>query len=280
MRADDHSPAPILPRRLASACLVLALAAIQVGGCATVANGSDSWAVRPTTIAGRPRIQSLSDVNRGRPQRGGALVTSRIGERRRGAASVLLQADAATAALAGSAAAYAPELDAALRWLLQLSPAAPPEIRIVLTLIDGNWRTRMDRSHDASTTAIVDLVVPVDLQSANTRSSEAGRALGIALHETSHAVADPLLRSDRARDEYRATVVESCYLIDTLRVGDSLRFRVDDDDARNAHFAAAQSRKAARRVMSDLGKAAGKPALSWSDIAALRALRRFCATKL
>lgn len=267
-------------RRCATACVALAVAAGAVAGCATVDNDTDSWAVRPMTVASRLRIQSLSDVNHGRPQRGGALVASRTGERRRGAASVLLQADAATAAaLAGSAAVYASELDAALRWLQQLSPAAQPNTRIVLTLIDGSWRTRMDRSHDAGTTAIVDLVVPVDLQTASKRSSEVARALAIALHETSHAVADPRLRADRARDEYRATLVESCYLIDTLRVGDSLRFRIDDA-AHNAHFAAGESRKAARRVMTDLGKAAGKPALAWHDIAALRALRRFCATTL
>ncbi|MCA1713859.1 MAG: hypothetical protein LC715_01590 [Gammaproteobacteria bacterium] len=193
----------------------------------------------------------------------------------------MLQADAATAAaLAGAAAAYATELDAALRWLQQLATPARPKTRIVLTLIDGSWRTRQDRSHDASRTAIVDLVVPVDLHTANKRSSELGRALAIALHETSHAVADPRLRSDRARDEYRATLVESCYLIDTLRVGDSLRFRVDDHNVRDAHFAAAESQKAARRVMADLAKAAGKPALAWNDVAALRALRRFCATTL
>lgn len=245
-----------------------------------MSNDADAWAVRPTTVAGRLRIQSLSDVNLGRPQRGGALVTRRVGERRRGTASVLLQADAATApVLTGSAAVYASELDAALRWLQRLATSAQPNIRIVLTLIDGSWRTRMDRSHDAGTTAIVDLVVPVDLQTANKRSPEVARALAIALHETSHAVADPSVRADRARDEYRATLVESCYLIDTVRVGDSLRFRIDDA-ARNAHFAAGESRKAARRVMTDLGKAAGKPALAWHDIAALRALRRFCAATL
>ena len=268
-------------RRLAFAWLATVSVAAALAGCVSLAQDSDSWAVRQITVAGRPRIQSLSDVNIAKPERKGMLATTRVAERQRGAASIVLQADASTAtALAGSASVFATELDAALHWLQRLASRGQPKTRIVLTLIDGSWRTRVDRSHDAAKITIVELVVPVDLRTTNKRSSEVGRALAIALHETSHAVADPRLRSDRAHDEYRATLVESCYLIDTLRVGDSLHFRVVDDTARNAHFAAGESRKAARQVMADLGKAAGKPALAWSDIAALRALRRFCATRL
>ena len=45
------------------------------------------------------------------------------------------------------------------------------------------------------------------------------RALGLALHEAVHALRGD--GDDRAADEYRASLVEACYLLDTARAGDA-----------------------------------------------------------
>lgn len=269
----------------------LLLGAAIALGCDGASAGSaraDAWRVRATGSGARRVVESFSDVNVGKPARTAPLPIRAIAERRRGDVAVRLRGDASTAAaLLAPGNDFGRELDKALEWLDRLTPATRPRARIELTLVDDTRRARQRRSHPGSGITIVDLLVPVPAQPASTRSTQVGQALAIALHEASHATAqdDPArARASRQDDEYRASLVEACYLIDTLRIGDTLQLRAGRADEGDAgvgeDFVAVQSREAARRVMRDLAKAAGGTSVAWNDHVARLGLKTLCAVRL
>lgn len=250
--------------------------------------GNDAWRVRATGSGARRVVESFSDVNVGKPAREAAIRTRPIAERRRGDVAIRLLGDAATAAaMLAPGNDFGRELDKALEWLDRLAPPARPKARIELTLVDDTRHDRLRRSHAGRDITIVDLLVPVAARPASTRSTQVGQALAIALHEASHATAqdDPArARESRQEDEYRASLVEACYLIDTMRIGDILQLRARADGSEGAaggeHFVAAQSRQAARQVMRDLAKAAGGSSVAWNDHVGRLGLKTLCAVRL
>lgn len=279
---------PVAP--VLALAFVFALPAWFVPACAASAGstGNDAWRVRATGSGARRIVESFSDVNVGKPARAVAIKTHRIAERRRGDVAIRVLGDAATAtAMLAPGNDFGRELDKALEWLDRLAPPGRPKARIELTLVDDTRHDRVRRAHAGRDITIVDLLVPVPARPAATRSTQLGQALAIALHEASHATAqdDPARAGEtRQEDEYRASLVESCYLIDTMRIGDrvQLRVRADGNDgaAGGEHFVAAQSRQAARQVMRDLAKAAGGTSVAWNDHVARLGLKTLCAVRL
>lgn len=277
--------------------LALALGAWLAPACGSAAGGSagtDAWRVRATGSGARRVVESFSDVNVGKPARSAALPMRPIAARRRGEVAIRLLGDAPTAtAILAPGNDFGRELDKALEWLDRLAPTSRPKARIDLTLVDDTRRHRLRRSHPGSDITIVDLLVPVAARPVSTRSTQVGQALAIALHEASHATAqgDPARAGEtRQEDEYRASLVESCYLIDTMRIGDTLQLQAgragendvagDGGQAAREHFVAAQSRQAARQVMRDLAKAAGGTSVAWNDHVGRLGLKTLCAVRL
>lgn len=257
------------------------LCAMLLATCTAGASeaGADSWGVRRIG----QRLETLSDVNIGKPIRTGVLDTHTVATRNRKGLAIELRADAATAALlAAPGESYAPELDKALDWLQRLRPRAEMPARIALTLVDARHRTRVRRVHDAGAATVVDLVVAMPAAAASP-SVEVGKAMAIALHEMRHAFlagAQDGQRPGRRDDEYQASLVESCYRIDTLRVGDTLRLTPRKGAGADEYFVTAQSRNAARDAVADLMRASGTDTVHWHDHVALRGLKLVCAVRL
>jgi hypothetical protein len=240
---------------------------------------ADSWGVR---LMGQ-RLESLSEVNLGKPSRGIPLASRPLARRQSGAVSIELRADAATAAaIAASGDDYAPELDQALAWLQRLQRQGARPARILLTLVDRRHRHRERRVHGTASGLVVDLLVALPTRPAGA-SVEVARGLSTALHEMSHAVAatgDARRRPTRQKDEYRASLVQACYLVDTLRAGDTLRLVPRERSGAREHFVTAHSRNAARSVVLDLAKAAGTDTVRWHDQVAVQRLRQACDARL
>jgi len=191
-----------------------------------------------------------------------------------------------------------PELQRALDWLAAAGADAERGVQLQVTLVDQDHHRREERRHPATDTVRIDLLVPTMRQPAS-RSAAVARAVAIALHEAVHA-----LRGDdstRAADEYRASLVESCYLLDVARVGDVIDLdgvESGDPAANDAggndaggndagasdpnagDFTARHSREAAARVLSDLRRAAGTAHIGPADTDALRRVRAFCRQRL
>jgi len=244
----------------------------------------DSWQVRATGSGQGRRVESSSDLNAGKPERAAPLAAREIARRASGRVEVRLHAEPAVArALAARRVDYARELDRALDWLSRLPPPRQPAARIELTLVADRERTRMRRVHPGATTTVVDIAVPLVLGTqGNAPSAQVGQALAIALHEASHATAALMPeRPDRADDEYRASLVESCYLVDTLRPGDTLRLRSGGGAAhRDEYFVSAASRKASEDVVRDMVRAAGGHEVAWHDRTAMLGLKALCRIRL
>lgn len=276
--ARGMSLQPPIPSPLAAAAALLC--ASLLASCAAGASDvhEDSWAVR---LLGQ-RLETLSDVNAGKPRRSQPIDARALARRERERLAIELHADPATAAmLAASDDDHAPELDKALDWLQRLQPRAQPA-RIVLTLIDDTHRTRLRRVHDTRAATVVDLVVAMPADAASP-SVEVGRALAVALHEMSHALSAGIAagrRPSRRDDEYRAAMVEACYRVDTLRAGDTLRLAPRKGAGADEDFVAAASRDAGRDVVADLVRAAGTTTVHWYDEIALRGLKLACAVKV
>jgi len=237
----------------------------------------DSWGVR---LSGQG-LESLSDVNTGKPVRAGELLTRQIATRQRGKTKINLHADAATAArLDAEAGTYAPELDEALDWLQRIRPATQPPATIVVTLIDTSHRTKQRRVHAARDATTVDILVPIP-DAPTPVSIGVGKALATALHEMQHAVTargGGRPRPSRRDDEYQAALVESCYLVDTIRTGDTLRLVPREQAVQGEYFVTAQSRNAARDAIRELVRASGTPTVRWYDHTALLGLKLACDT--
>lgn len=267
---------------LPGAVLLAAALLASVAADATPAQ-VDAWQVRATGSGERRRVESSSDLNAGKPERATPLASREIARRARGRAEVRLHAEPAVArALVAGKVDYARELDKAVDWLSRLPPPRQPAARIEVTLVADRERTRIRRVHPGATTTVVDIAVPLVLGAGgNAPSAQVGQALAIALHEASHATAALMpARPDRDDDEYRASLVESCYLVDTLRPGDTLRLRSGGAARGDEYFVSAASRKASAEVVHDMARAAGGQEVAWHDATALLGLKTLCRMRL
>lgn len=275
---------PRLPAPALCLFLVACLALPAHGGAPTSLAAGDAWGVRVLGGGAQRSIQSLSQINAGRPARTDAPPTRVMALRERAGAKVELLADTAMAnALQTPKAAFGPELDKAVEWLQRLRPRGQPPARILLALVDDRHQLRVERSHPARDAVVIDLVVAVPATGTDAPSAAIGKALAVALHETSHAYA-ALAPSGKAPsrrdDEYRASLVQSCYLVDTLRAGDTLQLAPRPSADAGEYFVTAQSRDAARDVVAELVRAAGSDHVRGDDNVAMLGLDLACAVRL
>ena len=260
--------------RLLAICVCLAAAGPSASAGTT--NG-DAWGVR---VWGRS-LESLSEINTAMPA-GQPPVARSLLSRERGGVSVELRADAATADwLRDADTTLVPEMEKALDWLQRLRPARHPRVALLLTLVAPQRHVTVRRLHDSSDRIVVDLLVAV--APATSHSAVAAKALGVGLHETSHAFSNAAFSGhaiSRRDDEYRSSMVESCYLIDTMRVGDTLRLAPRQGADGDEYFVTAQSRDASRDVVAALVRAAGTDTVRSNDGVALLGLKLACGIAL
>lgn len=192
-------------------------ALLLCAGCATQLPQGDQWGVQ--RIAGRtPAVVSLSEVNPGQPAATRPLQPALLRAATRGANAVSVRVDDAFAATwLPSAERIEPELQRALDWLERFGATDARGLQLDVTLVDQDVHRRERRRHPATDTVRIDLLVPT-AREPDSRSASVAKALAIALHETVHALRGG--DTDRAADEYRASLVESCYLLDVARAGD------------------------------------------------------------
>jgi len=244
----------------------------------------DHWSIRANGHPGVPRaVTSGSNVNNGRVEAATPLQAAPFAQRQRGMAEVRVFADVTSMAVLRAPGVDASrELDRALDWLQRLAGRTPA--RIELTVVDAAVHRRVRRVHDGRDATVVDLVVPLaaDGTTHSTPSSRLGSALAIALHEASHALHDGLARTPEQRDddEQRASLVEACYLVDTLQPGDTLRLQPGRATESGGDFTEVHSRDAARETMRELQRAAGGDIVAWNDPVAKLGVRTLCAVRL
>jgi hypothetical protein len=241
----------------------------------------DHWQVRATGAGDARRVESISSINGGGAARIAALAAVPLAHRTLGLASVSVRADAAARdALPTDPRAIARELDRAVDWLARLAPTGHAPARIVLTLVGDGRRLEQRRVHVGATTTI-DIAAAIDAKAGTALSAQVGRALATALHEASHATAGGLAPAlSRDDDEYRASLVESCYLVDTLRPGDRLRLPDPPVPGPGEDWTATASREAAARVVADLERAGGGREIAWNDRTALLGIKVLCRARL
>ena len=192
-------------------------ALLLCAGCATQLPQGDQWGVRRT--AGRaPAVVSLSEVNPGQPAATRPLQPAVLRAAMHGTDAVTVRIDGAfAAAWLPFADRVEPELQRALDWLERIDTTNARGLQLDVTLVGRDAYRREQRRHPATDTVRVDLLVPTAPEP-DSRSASVATALAIALHETVHALRDD--DTNRAADEYRASLVESCYLLDVARAGD------------------------------------------------------------
>ena len=263
----------------AFACLLFACACVAPG-CATAGASNatgDAWGVR---LSGQA-LESLSDINTGKPA-GQPLDARPLLQRQRGDMVIELRADASTAGwLQEADKTLAPEMEKGLDWLQRLRPRQHPRVTLVLTLVAPQHHIALRRSHDSRDRMVVDLAIA--LVPTTSRSAAVAKALGIGLHEMSHAFSNAAFSGralSRRDDEYRSSMVESCYLVDTMRVGDTLRLAPRKGADGDEYFVTAQSRDASRDVVTALVRAAGTDTVRWDDNVALLGLKLACGIAL
>jgi hypothetical protein len=268
------------------AILAFALLAFVAMPMANASPGpqSDRWSVRAGGRPGAMRaVVSDSEVNAGKPDAAGMLQAQLFAQRRRTGFEVRVFADPASlAALRAPGVDASVELDRALDWLQRLAGKIPA--RIELTVVDGSDHRHAHRVHDGRNATVVDLVVPLAQGDAarSTPSSRLGAALAIALHEASHALHDDIAHTPAQRDadERRASLVEACYLVDTLRPGDMLRLQPARTAEAEGDFTERRSRDAARETLQEIVHAAGGDTVAWNDPVAKLGVRTLCAVRL
>jgi len=267
-----------LPLR-AFASLLFACACVAPG-CATAGASNatgDAWGVR---LSGQA-LESLSDINTGKPA-GQPLDARPLLQRQRGDMVIELRADASTAGwLQEADKTLAPEMEKGLDWLQRLRPRQHPRVTLVLTLVAPQHHIALRRSHDSRDRMVVDLAVA--LVPTTSRSAAVAKALGVGLHEMNHAFSNAAFSGrtlSRRDDEYRSSMVESCYLVDTMRVGDTLRLAPREGADGDEYFVTAQSRDASRDVVTALVRAAGTDTVRWDDNIALLGLKLACGIAL
>ena len=249
-----------------------------IAPASSIASGTgDAWGVR---LSGQA-LESLSEINTGKPA-GQPLDAKPLLRRQRGDVVIELRADAPTAGwLQGADKTLAPEMEKGLDWLQRLRPRQHPRVTLVLTLVAPQHHLGLRRLHDSRDRMVVDLAVA--LVPTTSRSAAVAKALGVGLHEMSHAFSNVAFSGraiSRRDDEYRSSMVESCYLVDTMRVGDTLRLAPRKGADGDEYFVTAQSRDASRDVVKALVRAAGTDTVHWDDNVALLGLKLACGIAL
>lgn len=273
-----------MPRTTILCSAFLACVALMATRARALAPDGDHWSVRAKGDPGAPRVvASDSEVNVGKPDAGAPLRVEAFARRRRDGFEVQVFADPDSLAMLRAPGVDASiELDRALDWLQRIAGKAPA--RIELTVVDASAHRRVHRVHGDRGATVVDLVVPLAQgdPAHSTPSSRLGAALAIALHEASHALHDGIAHTAERRDtdERRASLAEACYLVDTLRPGDTLRLRTRSDAASGGDFTARHSREAAGEAMQELARAAGGDTIAWNDPVAKLGVRTLCAVRL
>ena len=274
-----------MPRtRLRSVPICLTLALLPATALQAMQPGSagDSWRVRATGRGAARSVQSFSDINVDGGVRRVPLASVPVSRKVLQGHVVELQADTtAHALLSARGIDYRPELDKALAWLRQLAPTRTP-LRLRVTLVGDGLHAQSRSRHDGARETAIDFLAPLrHPRAAGTSiSAQVGQALAIGLHEASHASADGFRKLSRHDDEYRATLVESCYLIDTLRPGDRIRLEAGDGARSGDDFAGGASRNAARDAIGDLIRAAGSAQVAANDRVAMLGLKALCRVNL
>ena len=270
-------PGPLPLRAFASLLFVCACVAVGCAAAGASNTAGDAWGVR---LSGQT-LESLSEINTGKPA-GQPLDARPLLQRQRGDMVIELRADASTAGwLREADKTLAPEMEKGLDWLQRLRPRQHPRVTLVLTLVAPQHHIALRRSHDSRDRMVVDLAVA--LVPTTSRSAAVAKALGVGLHEMNHAFSNAAFSGrtlSRRDDEYRSSMVESCYLVDTMRVGDTLRLAPRKGSDGDEYFVTAQSRDASRDVVSALVRAAGTDTVRWDDNVALLGLKLACGIAL
>lgn len=260
------------PRPLALSALACTLALV---GPASAQAGVDSWATQRLTLHGTPHVLSRSDVNPTRPPAAlpamQPLLHSTLGPH-----SLRVQAAPALLGWRAHLPVLEPEAERALRWLGTVTAGDPRPRQLVLQLVDRQARYTLHQAHPAHSQLRVELLLPMDTTPAS-RSVALAQGLALALHEASHALR-PATARDRDDDEYRASLLAACYLIDGLQRGDRMRLAVPAPQA--GDFTIRHSDAARARAIADLTQAVDSPVIKGDDAVARQTLLAFCSRRL
>ena len=242
---------------------------LSVTGCLPFGRNQDFWAVRTISRPSGKFVESLSVIN------GQARTVSKILEARQFASShydgveieLLEENDVITGHSAGYN--FSQEMEAAFYWFHRLSKSKPT--KILITFAELSSRREIKRRHPADKITVIDLYVPADK---NQKPSGAIRnALATSLHEASHVFSNS--SHSRVDEEANATLVESCFLLDSLQPSDVLHFhQTAPTDSESSTLRASQL--GAIRVMAELTNIAGSPSVRGSDVPALTRLKAHC----
>ena len=261
---------PRLPLSMLAACACVLLAPASAHS-----TGVDTWGTRRLSLHGQPHVLSHSDVN---PSRPAAALPARQALLQRALGPHRLQVDAA-ASLGDwqrHGPILVPEAERALAWLAKLAPTDGRSRLLVLHLVDRRSRYTLRQVSPAVTQVRVDLLLPVDA-TPSSPSVALAQGLALALHEASHALRPPQAR-DRDDDEYRASLLAACYLVDGLQRGDRLRLQAPPP--RPGDFSVQHSEAAREQAIADLAQAAGTHAVDGGDLPRKAAMLGFCQQRL
>lgn len=260
------------PRR-AHAALIALVALLP----AALAPAQDRWQVRALGNGPGRQVTSISHVGEGAAHQPPA--TRLLARAEAGQARVELHADDASAArLRAPGVDFSREIELAGSWLRRLAPPSLPRTSITLRLVSPGIVLRQQHRRSGAGETMVELWMPLPADP-RSLSAQVGQSLAVALHEASHAL-PTTHASARGDDEYRASLVESCYLIDTLRPGDELRLPQPAPPVPGEYFVHAQSRAAMARVLGDLARVAGRTRLAWHDRFEIQRLGSWCRERL
>ncbi|MGH8603161.1 MAG: hypothetical protein ACREXR_10430 [Gammaproteobacteria bacterium] len=260
---------------------VVFLASLCISGCASLTTvNQDLWAVRRVTSAGTAYVDTLSNINSQKKVRPEAVTEILVAERTMGDAKITLQCDIdiemswmqARRDVEG-------ELGIALRWLQKLSESTKSGAEIIITIVDGSKRIRTIKRHPSENAAVVDIYIPSNLRPSQTQSAMLRNALATSLHEVVHAFSSPAGPGrDRLKEEFQATLFETCYLIDSIRPGDVLHLSAGTGRKHGGPYTLRQSEKAVMTVMKELTRIAGSDSVAASDGQSVHALKAFCSS--
>lgn len=263
-------------RKLPAALLV---ATLSIAACAAPPRpAGDGWGIERRFDGRTPALLSLSQINAGTHPVQGAIVRVPVRVRERGRHRIAISAEGAVSkAWIPGAALFDPQLDRALLGLAELGASEARGVELRLTLVPATGARQQRALHAADRTLVIDLLVPVPA-APRSRSAELDAALATGLHEAAHALR-PAHAKDRHDDEYRASLVASCFRIDSAQRGDVIAFK-PRKEAAVKDFTLAHSERAAQAVQRDLAGAHGKAMLDGGDRDGIASLQAFCRQRL
>lgn len=258
-------------------CLLPALLVVATASARQPAATVDTWSTQRLSLRGQPHLLSHSQVNPARPAATGLpamqplLARELAGHRLEVQVASTLGSDWSTALPV-----LQPEADRALRWLARLSPDDRRPRRLAMHLVDRGQRYELQHAHPAAHAVQLTYLMPVDAAPPS-RSIALAQGLALGLHEASHALR-PQAARDRGDDEYRASLLAACYLIDGLQPGD--RMRLQAPPAGRGDFTVRHSEGARSRAIADLVQVAGGDRLDGADLARKATLLGHCQRRL